>query len=58
MTSGRRPVPLRAYQPMVSVSQAIHDSQALTDEERTWLTGHCEQLLHAYTSSASPCRKG
>ena len=35
---GLPPFPLPAYQPMVSVSRAIHDSQALTDEERTWLT--------------------
>jgi len=45
---GLPPFPLPAYQPMMSVSRAIHDSQALTEEERTWLTGHCEQLLQAY----------
>lgn len=45
---GPPPVSLPAYQPLVSVSQAIHDSQALTDDERGWLAGHCERLLHAY----------
>ena len=34
------PFPLPAYRPLVSVRQAIEASQAISEEERAWLTGH------------------
>jgi hypothetical protein len=40
--------PLPTYQPLVSVRQAIKASQAVNDDERAWLSGHCERLLDAY----------
>ena len=45
---GTPPFPLPAYQPLVSVSRAIRESQALTEDERGWLAGHCDRLMHAY----------
>lgn len=46
---GPPPFPLPAYQPLSSVRRAITTSQAISKEERGWLTDHCEQLLHAYS---------
>jgi hypothetical protein len=40
------PFPLPSYRPLVSVRRAIEASQAINDEERAWLTGACERLLH------------
>ena len=45
---GGPPFPLPAYQPLVSVRQAIQASQAISDDERAWLNDHCQRLLHAY----------
>jgi hypothetical protein len=42
------PFPLPAYRPLGSVRRAIQASQAISDHERTWLTGHCQHLLHSY----------
>jgi aminoglycoside phosphotransferase len=42
------PFPLPSYRPLVSVRRAIEASQAINDEERAWLTGACERLLHLY----------
>ena len=42
------PVPLPAYQPLVSVRRAVQSSRAIGEDERIWLTDRCEQLLHAY----------
>lgn len=42
------PFPLPAYRPLVSVRQAIKASQAISDDERAWLTATSEQLLHEY----------
>jgi aminoglycoside phosphotransferase len=45
---GPPPFPLPAYRPLVSVRQAIEASQAISDEERAWLTNTCDRLLHRY----------
>jgi aminoglycoside phosphotransferase len=45
---GPPPFPLSAYQPLVSVRRAIETSQAINDDERSWLSGYCQQLLDAY----------
>ena len=37
---GPPPFPLPAYRPLVSVRQAIEASQAISDEERAWLSCH------------------
>ena len=42
------PVPLPAYQPLVSVRRAVESSPAISEEERSWLRDRCDQLLHAY----------
>ena len=42
------PFPLPAYRPLVSVRQAIEASQAISDEERAWLTATCDRLLDRY----------
>ncbi len=46
------PVPLPTYQPLGSARRAIQASQAISDGERAWLNGHCQQLLHAYNQLA------
>ena len=46
------PFPLPAYRPLGSVRRAIQHSQAVSDDERTWLSDHCEQLLRAYDQLA------
>lgn len=45
---GHPPFPLPTYQPLGSVRRAIQASQAISEDERAWLSGHCERLLHAY----------
>jgi hypothetical protein len=45
---GPPPVRLTAHQPLASVRQAIGSSQAISEDERTWLSDHCEQLQGAY----------
>ena len=45
---GSPPVPLPAYQPLVSVRRAIDASRAVGEDERAWLTDRCEQLVRAY----------
>lgn len=42
------PFSLPSYQPLRSTRQAIQHSQAISEEERTWLAHHCQQLLDAY----------
>jgi aminoglycoside phosphotransferase (APT) family kinase protein len=42
------PVPLPAYQPLVSVRQAIESSRAINEDDRAWLRNRCEDLLDAY----------
>jgi aminoglycoside phosphotransferase (APT) family kinase protein len=42
------PCPLPNYRPLGSLLAAIESSQAITDEERTWLRSHCQHLLDAY----------
>ncbi len=42
------PVPLPAYQPLVSVRRAIEVSLAIDEEDRGWLGTRCEQLLAVY----------
>jgi aminoglycoside phosphotransferase (APT) family kinase protein len=46
------PVPLPAFQPLVSVRRAIDESVAIEEEERGWLRTRCEQLQAVY------CRLG
>ena len=45
---GPPPFPLPTYQPLVSVRRAIETSQAMSEDERAWLSGHCERLLDTY----------
>ncbi len=45
---GPPPFPLPAYRPLISVRRSIEASQAISDEERAWLTATCERLLHQY----------
>jgi len=47
---GPPPVQLPAHQPLWSVRQAIQSSQAISEDERTWLSDHCDQLQDAYRS--------
>ena len=42
------PIPLPAYQPLVSVRRAIDASRVIDEEERGWLRTRCEQLQVAY----------
>jgi hypothetical protein len=42
------PVSLPAYQPLTSVGRAIQTSQAIDDDDRSWLSGHQDRLLAAY----------
>lgn len=42
------PVPLPAYQPLVSVCRAVDASRVIDEEERGWLRTRCEQLQVAY----------
>ena len=42
------PVPLPAYQPLVSVRRAVESSCAIGEDERNWLGVRCKQLLDAY----------
>ena len=44
------PVQLPDHQPLRSVRQAIQSSQAISEDERTWLSDHCLQLQNAYRS--------
>jgi len=44
------PIALPAYQPLTSVRRAIQASRAVSDDDRAWLTRHCDQLLDAYAS--------
>jgi len=41
-------VPLPAYQPLVSVRTAIEASQAIGEDDRSWLRARCAQLVAAY----------
>jgi aminoglycoside phosphotransferase len=42
------PCPLPDYQPLGSVRRAIQASPAITEDERTWLSQHCQRLLDSY----------
>lgn len=42
------PLPLPTYEPLRSVSHAIDQSRAITEEERAWLKDHCGRLDRAY----------
>jgi Ser/Thr protein kinase RdoA (MazF antagonist) len=52
------PVPLPAYQPLVSVRRAIEASLAIDEEERGWLRTRCEQLQAAYCKLSFPLPAG
>jgi hypothetical protein len=51
-------VALPAYRPLVSIRQAIQSSRAIDQDERIWLTEHCEQLLAAYGQLRFPLPPG
>ena len=42
------PLALPDYQPLGSVREAIKSSHAISEDDRSWLTRRCEQLLGAY----------
>jgi Phosphotransferase enzyme family len=52
------PIPLRDYQPLVSIRRAITASGAISEGERAWLKGHCAQLLDAYDRLSFPLPAG
>ena len=52
------PIPLPAYQPLRSVRRAIESSDAIGEDERTWLRGRCAQLLDAYRRLSFPLGAG
>jgi Phosphotransferase enzyme family len=41
-------VALPAYQPLTSIGRAIQASQAIDDDDRSWLSGHHDRLLADY----------
>jgi len=45
---GPPPVELPVHQPLAPVCRAIESSQAISEEERTWLNDHCERLQGGY----------
>jgi aminoglycoside phosphotransferase len=45
---GSPPCPLPDYEPLRSFRAAIQASQAISANERAWLTGYCHHLLGAY----------
>lgn len=47
---GSPDIQLPAYRPLTSVRRAIDTSHAISEDERTWLKAHVEQLLAAYTT--------
>ena len=49
---GPPPFALPDFRPLGSVRRAIHASQAIGDDERTWLSDHCQHLLRAYDQLA------
>jgi aminoglycoside phosphotransferase (APT) family kinase protein len=49
---GPPPFPLPDFRPLGSVRRAIHTSQAIGDDERAWLSDHCQHLLRAYDQLA------
>lgn len=49
---GPPPVRLPAHRPLTGVRHAIQSSQAVSDDERTWLSDHCQQLQDAYDGLA------
>jgi aminoglycoside phosphotransferase (APT) family kinase protein len=52
------PIPLRPYQPLVSVRRAITSSRAISEDERAWLQDRCDQLLDAYGRLSFPLPAG
>ena len=42
------PIPLPAYQPLVSVRRAVESSRAIGEEERSWLTDRRNSCFDAY----------
>jgi len=52
------PVPLPAYQPLVSVRGAIETSRAISEDDRIWLRTRCAQLLGAYGRLSFPLPAG
>jgi aminoglycoside phosphotransferase (APT) family kinase protein len=55
---GPPPVPLPAYQPLISVRRALDVSLAISEEERIWLRARCEQLLGSYRRLSFPLPVG
>jgi aminoglycoside phosphotransferase (APT) family kinase protein len=53
-----RPGLLPAYRPLVSVQRVIEASRAIEEDERTWLTNRCAQLLDAYDRLHFPLQAG
>jgi aminoglycoside phosphotransferase (APT) family kinase protein len=52
------PVPLPGYRPLVSVRQAIESSHMIDEDERTWLTNRCDELLATYGRLSFPLPAG